>query len=186
MRYLILLLCLVLFSSANGHRGFGLNNYSLLHGKTQINTTGNYHSVEFQFDKKIHGCLMRTNYKGYGLNYTFGDKYQSFGLKGMINPTKRFFQGSRKFIFHPYLLLQVNLVRENGTFNNYKNNICPGIGLNGVWRITRKINIRPQLQVRHNVNEEFLKNESGLRFDLRIGIGVDKFRFSKKENRYRK
>ncbi|MGB1041558.1 MAG: hypothetical protein ACPGVD_11845, partial [Flavobacteriales bacterium] len=165
-------------------KGYSLKNYSFLYGQTYLLNKNLYHSFEFQFDRKIHSCLTRTNYVGFGASFSFGNNQQSFSFKGMINPTKFSLLISRKSILHPYLLVQANLVRENNSFANYKNNVSPGIGINLAWRIKNRIYIRPQFQVRYNVNEEYLKNKDGLRIDLRIGIGISSFR--SKKNRYKK
>ena len=161
-----------------------MKDYSLIYGESYIMGNGFCHSFEFQFDKMYQGCLSRTNYQGVGISYVSGENFQSFGVKGMYNP---FWSKlvTRKFTLHPYLYLQTNLVREKETFANDLNNVTPGIGLTGAWRIGKHINIRPQLQIGYRVNEKFLENGKGFTADLRIGIGINKLILRKRENRYK-
>ena len=184
MKYLIFLLFVGISFLGNAKWGYSLRDYSLLYGRTFFESGSAFNAIEFQFDKVRRNCFGRSKYRGFGVSYGFGKETQRYGLKGMFNPTKQIFYVTRRIRFEPYLMLQANLVRENKSFANYQNNISPGLGFNGICRISRSINLRPQFQVRYNVNEEYLENKNGLRFDIRLGIGISSFR--SKKNRYKK
>ena len=112
MKHLIFILFLGISCFGYSTKGFDYYRYSLLYGKIYKNDLF-YYSLEFNLHKRFVGRHYRGNYHGIGASIDYGKDYQSFGLKGMLNPTYIEFELTRRIRFHPYIWIQGNLVRKD-------------------------------------------------------------------------
>jgi len=133
------------------------------------------HSFELQLDRAIKNCTNAFLHKGISLSGTFRKGYEEWGLKGMLNPTRRSFPISRGFRVLPYTFLQANMVRERNVSTYF--NARPGLGLTSILLSHSIISIRPQVQVGYNFNQRSAPRDNGLTLELKTGIGFNPYRY---------
>ena len=180
MKHLIFILFLGISCFGYSTKGFDYYRYSLLYGKIYKNDLF-YYSLEFNLHKRFVGRHYRGNYHGIGASIDYGKDYQSFGLKGMLNPTYIEFELTRRIRFHPYIWIQGNLVRKDEKLISKEHNIASGLGLYGHIHVSRCVFLRPQIQVGYGLNKEYLSGENGLVIEAKIGVGITKFIYPKKD-----
>ena len=177
------LIILFFGGSVSGYtnQGFQYYYYSALYGKSYQNSDW-YNSFEFQFHKRFNRKRFYS-YLGVATNYTFGNEFESFGLKAMMNPT--YFQaniGSRTEI-EPFILLETNLVRKNEQLDSKSHSVTPGIGFNITFAPRMVSFIKFQTQCGYQLNKNFLNNKNGFTAEAKLGVGLGFMkRYRKKES----
>ena len=171
MRVWLIILFFGVSISSYSSKGFQYYYYSALYGKSYQNS--NWHnSFEFQFHKKLN-MKRFYSYLGMAANYTFGNEFESFGLKAMMNPTYiQAYLGSNRTEIEPFILLETNLVRKNRQFDSKSHSVTPGIGFSMNFAPRMASFIKLQSQCGYQLNRKFLRNENGLTAEVKLGIGL--------------
>ncbi len=125
------------------------------------------------YDRGLRSCTRKPLYFGISLINNFDSHINEYGLKFLLNPTRKMFALTRRSRFYPYGFLQGNRTKlkldvNSNTDHNYKS----GIGLNGQHYLGGKIKIRTIIQFGYIFNDDYLSNDEKLFIDLKLGFSI--------------